>query len=121
MGSMICTMGAGMQVFAITHLPQVAAKGQAHFLVSRDASGEARSTIKKLSPEERVLEIARMLSGSVISEEAVANARRLLQLGLSQANVDISDECTYCSHDKYWSHRYTKGQRGSQAAAIVLR
>ena len=78
MGSMICTMGAGMQVFAITHLPQVAAKGQAHFLVSRDASGEARSTIKKLSPEERVLEIARMLSGSVISEEAVANARRLL-------------------------------------------
>ncbi len=78
MGSMICSMGRGMQVLAITHLPQVAAKGQAHFLVSKDLSGEAGSTIKKLSPEERVLEIARMLSGSVVSEEAVANARRLL-------------------------------------------
>ena len=78
MGSMICTMGDRMQVFAITHLPQVAAKGQAHFLVSKDPSGESGSTIKKLSPEERVFEIARMLSGSVISEEAVANARRLL-------------------------------------------
>ena len=78
MGSMICTMGEGMQVLAITHLPQVAAKGQAHFLVSKDPSGETGSSIKKLSPEERVFEIARMLSGSVISEEAVANARRLL-------------------------------------------
>ncbi|MBQ3723239.1 MAG: DNA repair protein RecN [Bacteroidales bacterium] len=78
MGSMICTMGDRMQVFAITHLPQVAAKGQAHFLVSKDASGEGGSTIKKLSPEERVFEIARMLSGAVVSEEAVANARRLL-------------------------------------------
>lgn len=78
MGSMICAMGEGMQVFAITHLPQVAAKGQAHFLVSKDASDRVRSTIKKLSPEERVMEIARMLSGSVITGEAVANARRLL-------------------------------------------
>ena len=78
MGSMICTMGDRMQVFAITHLPQVAAKGQAHFLVSKDTSGEGGSTIKKLSPEERVFEIARMLSGAVVSEEAVANARRLL-------------------------------------------
>lgn len=78
MGSMICAMGDRMQVFAITHLPQVAAKGQAHFLVSKDNSAQVRSTIQKLSPEERVLEIARMLSGSVISDEAIANARRLL-------------------------------------------
>lgn len=78
MGSMICAMGSRMQVFAITHLPQVAAKGQAHFLVSKRASGDVTSTIQKLSPEERVQEIARMLSGSVISAEAVANARRLL-------------------------------------------
>ena len=67
-----------MQVFAITHLPQVAAKGRAHFLVSKDASDRVVSTIKKLSPEERVFEIARMLSGSVVTDEAVANARRLL-------------------------------------------
>ena len=78
MGSVICSMGDRMQVFAITHLPQVAAKGRAHFLVSKDASDRVVSTIKKLSPEERVFEIARMLSGSVVTDEAVANARRLL-------------------------------------------
>ena len=49
-----------------------------------------------------------------------ANALRLIQLGVLPENIDISDECTYCCHDKYWSHRYTHGQRGSQAALIVL-
>ncbi len=49
-----------------------------------------------------------------------ANARRLMQLGLRGENIDISSECTRCSHDKYWSHRYTKGLRGSQASLIVL-
>ena len=81
MGSMICEMGAYMQVFAITHLPQVAAKGSAHYLVSKDidpATAKAVTTIKKLSHEERVLEVARMLSGSVLTDAAVANARELL-------------------------------------------
>lgn len=78
MGSMICEMGKDMQVFAITHLPQVAAKGQAHFLVSKSMGDETLSTIKKLSPEERVMEIARMLSGAVITDEAIANAKSLL-------------------------------------------
>lgn len=50
-----------------------------------------------------------------------ANARRLRQLGLTPEHIDISGECTVCSHDKYWSHRYTKGRRGSQAAVIMLR
>ena len=49
-----------------------------------------------------------------------ANARRLLQLGLKPENIDVSTECTKCSHEKYWSHRYTKGLRGSQASLIVL-
>lgn len=49
-----------------------------------------------------------------------ANARRLMQLGLPAQNVAVSDECTMCSHEKYWSHRYTKGRRGSQGALIVL-
>ena len=49
-----------------------------------------------------------------------ANARRLTQLGLSAQNIAVSDECTMCSHEKYWSHRYTKGRRGSQGALIVL-
>lgn len=80
MGTLICSMGADMQVFAITHLPQVAAKGEAHYLVSKDTvpSGRTLTTIKKLSREERVLELARMLSGSQLTQAAVANAESLL-------------------------------------------
>ena len=81
MGSMICDMGAFMQVFAITHLPQVAAKGNAHYLVTKDidpSTSKAVTTIKKLSHQERVLEVARMLSGSVLTDAAVANAEVLL-------------------------------------------
>lgn len=81
MGSMICDMGSFMQVFAITHLPQVAAKGLAHYLVSKDVdpvTSKAVSTIKRLSDEQRVLEVARMLSGSVLTDAAVANAKSLL-------------------------------------------
>ena len=81
MGSMICDMGGFMQVFAITHLPQVAAKGCAHYLVTKDidpTSSKAVSTIKKLSEDQRVLELARMLSGSVLTDAAVANAKSLL-------------------------------------------
>lgn len=80
MGSMICSLGRKMQVIAITHLPQVAAKGDAHYLVEKTfgETGAARSTITKLSYEGRVAEIARMLSGSSITPQAVANARTLL-------------------------------------------
>ncbi len=83
MGSMICDMGNDMQVFAITHLPQVAAKGSAHYLVSKEidpATSTAVSKITRLSDEERIHEIARMLSGSVLTEAAVANAKSLLEL-----------------------------------------
>lgn len=48
------------------------------------------------------------------------NAWRLVQLGLKKENISVSDECTKCSHEKYWSHRYTGGQRGSQGALIVM-
>jgi DNA repair protein RecN (Recombination protein N) len=82
MGSVICAMGDYMQVFAITHLPQVAAKGSAHYLVSKyidPATSLAESKIERLSDEQRVLEVARMLSGSVLTDEAVANAKSLLR------------------------------------------
>ena len=82
MGTVICAMGQHMQVFAITHLPQVAAKGSAHYLVSKEidpATGGAVSKIERLSDEQRVLELARMLSGSVLTDEAVANAKSLLK------------------------------------------
>ena len=50
----------------------------------------------------------------------MANARRLIQLGLDPANVAVSGDCTVCMPDTYWSHRYTKGRRGSQGAVIFL-
>lgn len=82
MGSMICSMGRHMQVFAITHLPQVAAKGDAHYLVSKTtdpSTGTSVSTLSPLEGEARVLEIARMLSGARLTEASVANARSLME------------------------------------------
>lgn len=79
MGQLIGRMGDDMQVLAITHLPQVAAKGKAHYLVSKENDV---TSIRALSPSERVQEIARLLSGSVITEAAVANAESLLGVSL---------------------------------------
>ncbi len=81
MGSMICSMGENMQVFAITHLPQVAAKGRAHYVVSKStdpASAKSVTRISQVSGQDRVQEIARMLSGSTISQAAILNAEDLL-------------------------------------------
>ncbi len=79
MGSMICDMGERMQIFAITHLPQVAAKGVAHYLVSKEMDGHKTiSTIKRMNRDERVQEIARMLSGASVTKAAVDNAKSLL-------------------------------------------
>ena len=58
--------------------------------------------------------------GKTLVDLRGANARRLRQLGVPAEQIDVSDECTVCRHDKYWSHRYTKGKRGGQAACIVL-
>ncbi len=48
------------------------------------------------------------------------NRRRLVQLGVPEENIALSDDCTMCLHEKYWSHRKTAGRRGSQGAVIVL-
>ena len=80
MGRMIVSMGDRMQVFAITHLPQVASKGNAHYLVYKSTEeGRARSRIRPVDGEERIREVARMLSGSELTPEALANARVLLR------------------------------------------
>ena len=81
MGQMICEMGRSMQVFSITHLPQVAAKGDAHYVVTKELTPEGRtvSSIHKVEGRERVSEIARLLSGATITEAAIANAEALLQ------------------------------------------
>lgn len=77
MGTMICNMGADMQVLAITHLPQVAAKGNAHFVVEKDGN----TSLRRVEGEERLREVARLLSGASITPEALANARTLLPSG----------------------------------------
>lgn len=59
-------------------------------------------------------------SGKFMVDLKEVNRRRLMQLGVKPENISISDECTCCNSDRYWSHRATKGERGSQAALIVL-
>lgn len=79
-GAIMEEMGERMQVITITHLPQIASKGRAHYLVYKDDSGKAvTSRIKELSAEERIQEIARMLSGAEITAPAVENAKVMLQ------------------------------------------
>ena len=81
MGKLIGELGENMQVFAITHLPQIASKGDTHLLVYKefDDRKRAHTKIKRLEGQERVMEIARMLSGSELSEAAVENAKYLLK------------------------------------------
>lgn len=79
MGEIMKEMSSKMQIFAITHLPQIAAKGTAHFKVYKSTVDEdTQSELKLLSSEERVVEIAQMLSGAVVSDSALNHAKALL-------------------------------------------
>lgn len=79
MGKLIREMADKMQIINITHLPQIASKGQFHFKVYKNSNENANFTkIKKLTIEERIVEIAQMLSGEVVSAEAISNAKTLL-------------------------------------------
>lgn len=81
MGTIMREMAHDMQVVAITHLPQIAVKGSSHYIVYKEDNAETTITnIRKLSSDERVSEIARMLSGAGISAQAVANAKVMLDL-----------------------------------------
>ena len=81
-GQILSDMGKHMQVVNITHLPQVASRGTSHFHVYKEDSGDSTITrIKLLSPVERVQEVARLLSGSEVTETAVRNARELIKAG----------------------------------------
>jgi len=80
MGRIMTDMSTNMQVVAITHLPQVAAKGTAHYRVyKQDIADRTISKIQRLSDAERVEEIAKMLSGAQITDAALANAQSLLK------------------------------------------
>ena len=80
MGEIMQTMSSDMQVIAITHLPQIAAKGAQHYRVYKDDSGQQSQThIKQLNATERINELAQMLSGKIITDAALLNARELLE------------------------------------------
>jgi DNA repair protein RecN (Recombination protein N) len=79
-GKLMKQMAENMQIIAITHIPQIAALGNNHFLVSKIVqNGTTQSTIEKLTPEGRVKELAGMLSNYEITQEAIAAAKQLLK------------------------------------------
>lgn len=79
MGQIMLQMSQYMQVFAITHIPQIAAKGHTHFKVYKEDVDQVTLTnLKKLNHDERLVEIAQMLGGVEISSSAMAHAKQLL-------------------------------------------
>ncbi len=79
MGEIMKSMSRNMQVFAITHLPQIAAKGDSHFKVYKiDSEEHTETNMKALTEQERIVEIAQMLGGVDVSDSAIAHAKQLL-------------------------------------------
>ena len=79
MGDIMKEMSKRMQVFTITHLPQIAAKGDTHYKVFKtDINNVTHTQLKMLNEEERIVEIAQMLGGLTITESAKAHAKQLL-------------------------------------------
>ena len=79
MGEIVTALGAQLQVINITHLPQVASKGDHHvFVYKEDTPNGTQTRIRELTADERVNEIAKMLSGSAVTQAAVEQARLLL-------------------------------------------
>ena len=81
MGEIMQAMSVDMQVLTITHLPQIAAKGANHYRVYKDDSGaQTQTRIVRLSAEDRIGELAQMLSGKNVTDAALRNAKELLML-----------------------------------------
>ncbi|WP_194768559.1 DNA repair protein RecN [Tamlana sp. I1] len=79
MGDIMLEMSKTMQVFSITHLPQIAAKGHSHFKVYKeDVDNQTQTNLIKLNHDERIVEIAQMLGGKEMSTSAIAHAKELL-------------------------------------------
>ena len=79
MGHIMRSLSKYVQTFSITHIPQIAAMGSAHYKIYKfDEDNITKTTIIKLSEEERIVEIAKMLEGSSISESAINHAKRLM-------------------------------------------
>ncbi|MFH1320777.1 MAG: DNA repair protein RecN [Bacteroidota bacterium] len=80
-GNIMKNMSASMQVIAITHLPQIACKADSHYLAYKQSdAASTRSNLKKLTQNERINEIAKLLSGEELTTAAMDNARELLKI-----------------------------------------
>jgi DNA repair protein RecN (Recombination protein N) len=80
MGRIMQDMSRNMQVIAITHLPQIASKGDFHYIVyKKDTEDSTQTYMRQLSSEERITEIARLLSGAETTAQAIENAKVMLQ------------------------------------------
>lgn len=78
-GSLLQRMGKNLQLIAISHLPQVAGKAMSHILVEKqEKEGRTLSSLRQLTQDERIQEIARLMSGEAINEAALANAKSLM-------------------------------------------
>lgn len=79
-GNLLHDISKNYQLISITHLPQIAGRGKAHFFVYKETVGKRTNTmVKKLSQDERIVEVARMLSGNKPTYAAIANAKELLR------------------------------------------
>ena len=79
MGKIMKELGSRIQTFSITHLPQIAAMGESHFLIYKnDIDGYTKTMISRLNDNERIVEIAKMLEGNNASESAYIHAKQLL-------------------------------------------
>jgi DNA repair protein RecN (Recombination protein N) len=80
MGNIIKSFSSSTQIINITHLPQVAAKGDAHLVVYKfEENGKTFTTIKKLSQSERIIELAKMVGGESYSDTTLKTAQELLE------------------------------------------
>ena len=99
-----CAIGPGISRCCFETGPEV--PEAVHALLGSDAEG--------LCPPEEGVE------GKFLVDLKETNRRRLLQLGLAPEHIDVSPDCTMCMQDVYWSHRATKGRRGTMASVIML-
>jgi len=85
-GNILTEMAQNMQVINITHLPQIASKGKNHYKVYKKDEGDSTNTyIKLLNTEERLEEIAKLLSGKELTDAALKNARELLKMSAEKS------------------------------------
>lgn len=86
-GNILADMAQNMQVINITHLPQIASKGKNHYKVyKKDEEDSTNTYIKLLNNEERIEEIAKLLSGKELTDAAIKNARELLKMNTGKSN-----------------------------------